>query len=53
MSKFFRFEYVDAEGNNRVQVNIDGFEELLNYQGSTQISKSPMTNKEVRAYIKG
>jgi len=53
MAKFFRFEYVDAEGNNRVQVNIDGFEQLLNSQGSTQIVKSPMTDKQVRAYIKG
>ena len=53
MTKFFRFEYVDAEGKNCLQVNIDGFEVLLQSQSATQIMKSAITEKQLRAYIKG
>jgi uncharacterized beta-barrel protein YwiB (DUF1934 family) len=49
---FFRYEYVDADGINRVQVNVDGFEGLLRSQGATKVIQSLMTDKEVRAYIK-
>lgn len=52
MRDFFRFEYVDADGIHRVQVNVDGFEELLRSQGATQVIQTLMTDKEVRAYIK-
>ena len=49
---FFRFEYVDCDGIKCVQVNVDGFKELLRSQGATQVIQSLMTDKEVRAYIK-
>jgi spore germination protein GerM len=51
--QFQKYTYIDADGVNRVQVNIEGFRELLQKQGAMNIAVTPMTNAEVKAYIKG
>ncbi len=50
--KYFQYSYTDAEGVSRIQVNLDGFDAILSGSGAKQIEKMPMTDKQVRAFVR-
>ena len=50
--QYFQYSYTDAEGVSRIQVNLDGFDAILSGSGAKQIEKMPMTDKQVRAFVR-
>lgn len=50
--QYYQYSYTDVDGVQRVQVNVDGFGPMLSARGATQIEQTPMTDKQVKAYIR-